>query len=195
MSTTAIYPADVTDKFTTRLIRRKADELVAEGTFPPSEREDVIQNMTLTLLEQSANFDPQRAKWSTYVKETVHRIAVSLRRREDAECRRGRRDVASLSVLIPDEDGQLVELGATVSEAEYDAGLGRQRPSHTDAIDLTLDTQAVIDRLPENLREIAQRLKHQTVSQVAREMSIPRTTLLHHISKIRDAFADAGFGG
>lgn len=194
MSCVATHAPDVTDAFTTNLIRKTAQALVDEGTFPQSDQEDVIQDLTLALLEQTPNFNPERAKWSTWVKNVVRLIAISIRRRQDAECRRGQREVGSLNVLINDEDGQLVELGATVSEQEHRSGLGVGHVSHTDQNDTALDVQKILDGLPENLRDLAVRLKTQSLAEISRELNVPRTTLAHRVGKIREAFAAAGYG-
>lgn len=192
MSTTAI--PNVTDRFTTDLIRKTATELVDEGTFPKSELDDVVQDLTLALFEQASNFDVGRGTWSTFVKNVVQRSAISLRRHQGAERRNAQRDVGSLNDLINDEDGQLTELGSTVGEDEYRSGLGQEYRSHTDEVDMALDFQTVIASLPDELREVAQRLQHQSLAEIARDLDIPRTTLAFRIGKIREAFATAGYG-
>ena len=59
-------------------------------------------------------------------------------------------------------------------------------------IDLTSDVAEVMASLPAELRDFAERLKLQTVSQVAREMDVPRTTLLRWVDRLRRCFEDAG---
>lgn len=76
------YAPDVTDKFCTNLIRRTARSLVGDGTFPRSDLDDVIQDLTLALLEQAVNFDAEKACWSTFVKKVVRDAGISLRRRQ-----------------------------------------------------------------------------------------------------------------
>ena len=50
---TVIHAPDVTDKFTTQRIRRAAQALVADVTYPSSQLDDLIQDMSLALLEQA----------------------------------------------------------------------------------------------------------------------------------------------
>lgn len=189
---TITHAPDVTDKFATRFIRNTAKGLVDEGTFPQSDTDDVIQELHLALFEQAANFNPEKARWSTFVKNVVRNTAVSLRRRQRAQRRQGRGEVASLNVLIEGEDGELVELGATVGEEEHRTGLGQDFISHTDQVDSSLDVQDVMGSLPEELREICQRLKYYTPTEVRRAMGISRTTMQRRMEELRNYFRLAG---
>lgn len=189
---TVTHAPDVTDKFTTRFIRRKAKELVSDGVFPRTELEDVIQELLLALLAQTPNFNPDKGRWSTFVKHVVDESAISLRRREGAQCRQAPSEVSSLNVLIQDEDGDLVEFGATVSEEEYRTGIGQDFISHSDQIDLALDVEGVLDSLPEELREICERLKYRTPTEVRRELGISHTTMHRRLQALREHFRAAG---
>jgi transcriptional regulator of acetoin/glycerol metabolism len=49
----------------------------------------------------------------------------------------------------------------------------------------------VLATLPDDLRDLAERLKRQSVSEVARELRVPRTTLYRNLERLRRHFADA----
>ena len=101
---------DVTDRFTTQFVRKTAKTLIVDGFFERSEYRDLIQDLTLAVLEGLArNYDPERAKWTTFVKTVVTKRAISLCRAQTAECRD--EVVGSLSSPVSDEDGQMVSLG------------------------------------------------------------------------------------
>ena len=55
-----------------------------------------------------------------------------------------------------------------------------------------MDLGQAIASLPEELRDLCLRLHDSTMAEVAREMGIPRTTLYDRLSKLRDAFREAG---
>lgn len=190
-----LHAPDVTDKFTTQLIRRTAKMLVGDGTFPASDLDDVIQELRLALIEQAGNFDPARARWSTFVKTVVRLTAATLRRKQRADFRQAEAGFASLNVMIPDEDGQLVEMGATVGEEEHRTGLGQDFFNHADQVNVALDVQAAIATLPAELQEIAERLKRQSVCEMARELGVSKTTLNRRVAEIREHFRRAGLGG
>jgi RNA polymerase sigma factor (sigma-70 family) len=189
---TVRHAPDVADKFTTQLIRRTAKMLVSDGAFPASDLDDVVQELRLALIEQAENFDPDRARWSTFVKTVVRLTASTLRRKQRAEFRQAEQGFASLNVLIADEDGQLAEMGATVGEEEYRTGLGEDFVSHTDQVDLALDVQAALSTLPAELQEIAERLKRQSVCEMARELGVSKSTLNRRVVEIREHFRRAG---
>ncbi len=191
---TVVHTPDSTDKFSTQCIRHTAQALVEEGTFPRSDLEDVAQDLLLALLEQSANFDPDKARWSTFVKTVVRMSAISLRRRQRSQRRQAHCELSSLNVLIDDGDGQLVELGATVSEEEHRTGLGQDSISHTEQVDLALDVQAALRTMPAELRAICERLKTQSQAEVLCDLGISRTTLERRLELIRQHFREAGLG-
>lgn len=189
---TVLYAPDVADRFTSQLIRRTAKALVADGTYPRSDLDDVIQELRLALIEQAGNFDPERARWSTFVKTVVRLTAHSLRRKQQADFRQEEADIASLNTSIVDGDGRRTEIGATVSEEEYRRGVGMGFVSHVEQVDLALDVQAAIDKLPAELREVCERLKYQSPAEIARELSIPKTSVSRRIAQIREHFLAAG---
>jgi len=189
---TVIHAPDVTDHFTTQFIRRTARMLVNDGTFPRCDLDDVIQELRLALIQQADNFDPERARWSTFVKTVVRLTAVTLRRKQQADFRQVEAAYASLNTLIADEDGQLAEIGATVGEEEYRTGLGEGFISHTDRLDLAIDIQATIDTLLAELREICERLQDQSLVEVSHDLGIPKTTLSRRMALIREHFRLAG---
>lgn len=189
---TVAHAPDVTDKFSTHLIRATAKDLVSEGTFPPADLEDVIQNLRLALIEQADNFDPEKASWCTFVKTVIHSAAISLRRHRYAGCRSLPSDAVSLNARIEDVDGQPAELGSLVCEEEYRTGRGQDTVSQTEQVDLALDVQLVTEGLADELREICELLKLHSVSQAARIMGMSRKKMLLRMEELRAHFRDAG---
>jgi RNA polymerase sigma-70 factor (ECF subfamily) len=190
---TTTYPPDVTDRFVKKFTRLVARELIAEDVYPESDLEDLVQELQLAVVERAPRFDAERAKWSTFVKTVVRRRAISLRRRQMAECRAGGREVSSLNVTFEDEDGQTTTLANLVREDQSFGYLGRDYQSDEDQAALAMDVATVISKLPTELRELCELLKHGSIADVARDRGIPRTTLRHQLNKIREAFVAAGF--
>jgi len=72
---------DVSDRFTTDFIRKTARALIDDGHFARAEMGDLVQELTLAVIESlKNNFDPSRARWTTFVKTVVRRRATSLLR-------------------------------------------------------------------------------------------------------------------
>jgi RNA polymerase sigma factor (sigma-70 family) len=183
---------DVTDKFTTHLIRVTAKGLVSEGRFPRSELEDVIQELQLALIEQSGNFDPEKATWTTFVKTVVRLAAITLRRRRYAGRRSIPSDTISLNAAVKDADGKTSELGFLLSEEDYHRSRGREFVGHTELVNRACDVQGVLDRLTDDQREICELLKEHPVSEVARLLGISRKKLQLRIDAMREQFREAG---
>ncbi|MBS0210414.1 MAG: sigma-70 family RNA polymerase sigma factor [Planctomycetes bacterium] len=187
-----LHAPDVTDKVATHFIRNAARALVADGSFPRSDLEDVIQDLQLALLEQSDNFDPDRSRWSTFVKHVVRNTAISLRRRQRALCRQAQGELSSLNVLIADGDGHLIEFEATVGEEEFRTGHGQDFVPHPEQVELALDLAALLGTLSEELREICELLKLLTPTEARRELEISRTTMDRRLVALRELFRAAG---
>jgi hypothetical protein len=57
--------------------------------------------------------------------------------------------------------------------------------------DLVLDVQNILNRLPESSQQLCKQLMHDSPTEVARQIQIPRTTLHGHISMLRKNFRNA----
>jgi DNA-directed RNA polymerase specialized sigma24 family protein len=66
------------------------------------------------------------------------------------------------------------------------------RRSHEEQIDLATDLTEALAKLPDDLRALAERLKSQSLSQAARDLGVPRSTLQRQVQRLRRCFEDAG---
>lgn len=181
---------DVNDRYCRCFIYRTAQTLVDEGFYQEHDLDDVVQDLTLHLLEQADQYDPTRARWTTFVRTVVEHQAISMRRHRSAQCRS--KLVASLDVKVRDSDGQAVPLGTMISEEEYAEGKGHQHRDRFDEVDVSEDVQAMIENLSPEMQEVCELLKTQSVAATARQLGIPRSTLLNRLQSLRDQFEDAG---
>ena len=53
-------------------------------------------------------------------------------------------------------------------------------------------SKAALDEVREYIRDLCVRLHDSTMAEIAREMGIPRTTIYDRLSKLREAFREAG---
>jgi len=187
------YPPDVNDRFVRSYTCRVARAIVAQGVFPESDFEDLVQELKLAVIEGVPRFNPERAKWSTFVRLVVRGRAVSLQRKRLADCRAAGRDIVSLDDTIEDEDGQLTTLANRVREDQSLDYVARDYVSDEDRLVTEMDIATVVASLPSELRDLCERLTTRSVTQVARDLGVPRTTLTHQLKKIREAFVAAGF--
>jgi RNA polymerase sigma factor (sigma-70 family) len=167
----------VLDRFAQGIIRRKVRLLVNRAGFTKQDRQDLEQELVLRLLQSLDLFDPEQAHPNVYITTVIERaVAMILRER-----RAKKRDSGVVRSL---DQGQTKD-GKSPEPVD-------PRPNDQEVFDLAGDLAEVLARLPNDLRALAERLKSQSVSQAARELGVPRTTLQRQIQRLRQCFEDAG---
>lgn len=184
---------ELSSGFAVRCIRRKAKQLVGRAGLTNSDRDDLEQDLTVKLLEAFSKFDPDIADWKAFVKTVVERHAANLLREQRAEKRSASRQSSLHTIVDHDEFGIPTTLGDSFTEHEHDARTGADSRGDIDLLELREDVATVIASLPEDLREICDRLKHDGARQVARDLNMPQTTICRRIETIREHFEAAGF--
>nr|BDD45924.1 hypothetical protein 4 [Pseudomonadaceae bacterium] len=184
--------ADTVDEFTEGYVRKRARQLAGKFGFKRHDRDDIEQQLYLKLAKHLHAADPNDPKWKAFVAITVDRRIASLIRDNKAE-KRDHRRACSIHVVVGTDDDGPVELAETISEHEIPARRVRAKRGERDLADLQIDMADCIADLPEEKhRELCERLKHDSISQVARDMEIPRTTLNAWIRKLRQRFEEQG---
>jgi len=175
-----------------RHIRRRARQLARTEGFAAQDIEDIRQDLIVDLLERLPKFDPAKATCNTFVARIIERKVAKLIRDRNCEKRDPRREECSLNECIDDGEGGSVEHIQTIAAEEADRRLGRQARSDQETAELALDVEAVLKRLPDNLRRLCELLKTGSIADAARAMGVPRTTLHDHVKKLRQVFEAAG---
>lgn len=174
--------------FAAKMIRRKAKQLVGHFGLTKSDRRDLEQELKLALLERFDRFDPETANWEAFATMIVdHRIVAIIDERW-AEKREFRHGVTSLATMVPDADGELVELTQQIGGEHLERVTGVSHPDPAGEIELEHDVEVVCAKLPPDLRELAERLKQESVAGIARDMGISRRTLRSRIARLREYF-------
>ena len=175
------------DAYAAGAIRFKAGQLVGKAGFTESDREDLKQELALDLLRRSRKYDPKRAKRSTFTSCVVkHRVASILAERM-APTRDIRKEGPSLNEMITDGEGNQVERIMTI-----DAQVNRRGRSPEEQHLLALDVQSLLETFPRKLRRLAERLKTETISEIARRAGVSRKQIYLSVWKIRRRFEKAG---
>ena len=178
------------DAYAAEVIRFKARQLVGKAGFTKSDREDLEQELALDFLRRSRNFNPDKAKRSTFTTCVVaHHVATILEGRH-APTRDVRREGPSLDAMIADDGGNQVERITIM-----DARANHRGRSPEELHPLKLDVQSVIETLPPRLREIAEGLKTQSVTEIAQRNGMSRRHMHRLVQRIRQHFDEAGLRG
>lgn len=179
------------DSFTQGFVRKYARKLAGKHGFRRADQDEIEQRLHLRLAKYLHAAAPDDPKWKAFVAITVRRQISSMIRNNRA-AKRDHRRVCSIHVVIGADDGGPVELAHTIGEHEIPSRL-RSKRIEGELADLTLDVRecrsAITD---ERHREFCQRLMHDSVSQIARDMGVPRTTLNAWIVKLRSRFEERG---
>ncbi len=181
----------VIDRFIRDLVRRKARQLVGKAGFTRSDREDIEQELYLKLLKAARLFDPTQAHWHSFATAVIERHTASLLRDKRAE-KRDSRCVCSLDVVVTEDEEGPVQLGETIGQDEYDNRRGRWPRQEQELFELAQDVADVIAGLPAELRELAEALKTESLSEIARRTGVARSTLNARVQQLRERLERAG---
>ena len=179
-------------EYAATVIRCKARQLVGKAGFRKHDIEDIEQEMTLDLLSRLPKFDPDKAAHSTFVARVIERKISKLIRHRRQEMRDYRREACSLNELVMNGDGETTERACTVDQDEADIHAGRRSRTREDEAHLRLDVSLVLSGLPDDLRAVAEHLMTETVTEAAKSLGVPRTTLYGAIGRLRQIFEDEG---
>lgn len=178
-----------------KLVRHKARQIVGKAGYTETDVEDIQQDLTLDLLERLGKFDPAKAKYSTFVTRLVERKISKLLRARLAAMRDHRREVCSVNDEIDVGEDQPVQRVAAISQDDNDLRTGKYNRPAEERADLALDLRMVLDDLPVKLREVAQMLMSNSITEVARELGMPRSTFYDtRLKPLREALAERGLG-
>lgn len=167
-------------EYASKLIRRKAKQLERSGGGLAEESADLEQDLALRLLRAQSKFDPTRASARTFEARVVANKVASI---VDARCA-AKRDGGSRQTGGSSADDEMEVFDASDMMA---AERERQRRG-----DLRIDLEHAMAMLPAKHRDICERLKEGSVTDVAASMGIPRTTLYGMVEEVRAHFERAG---
>ena len=177
-------------RFEFGVVRRKVRQIIGRAGFQRQDAEWLEQELILRILQSLPAYDPARGHRNPFLTTVVERYVATILRDKQAAKRDCRR-ISSLNAMIDVPGEGPVELAETIGQRELDAQRGRCARSDEDLAQFVCDIADVVATLPDPLRDLAERLKTQTVSEAARDSGIPRTTLHSRIRSIRQRFEQA----
>jgi len=171
------------------LVHHKARQLVGKAGYTQDDVDDIKQDLIVDLLERLPQFDPAKATYNTFVARLVERKISNLLRDRQAEMRDHRREVCSLNEEIDTGEDEPVQRLTTISQDDQDIRTGKYARPAEERAHHQRDMESVRDGLTPELRQVAEMLQTKSVSQVARELGIPRRTFREkHLTQLREVF-------
>jgi RNA polymerase sigma-70 factor (ECF subfamily) len=178
-------------RFEYGIVKRKVSQIIGRAGFTRQDRKDLEQELIARLLQGLKSFDPKVAHRKIFVTTVVERAFRNVLRDKQAE-KRDHRRICSLHLQIQVTDDGPTDLAKSISDRELDSRRRRDPRSAEELSELASDLDEVLASLPEELRDLAERLKTQSISAIARELGVPRTTLNDRVRQLRKRFQHTG---
>ncbi|HHH76584.1 MAG TPA: sigma-70 family RNA polymerase sigma factor [Phycisphaerae bacterium] len=175
------------------LVHHKARQIVGKAGYTQEDIEDIEHDLIVDLLERLKNFNPVRAKYTTFVTRLVERKISKLLRHHLAEIRDYRQEACSLNEDIDVGEEKLEQRLVTISQDEHDLRSGRCRRPEFQREDMKLDIAYALAELSPELRQAGELLMTMPAAQVARKIGVSRSTFYkNHLMQLRAAFIEKG---
>lgn len=179
------------NEYARNVIRHKARQLIGKCGFTHDDYEDLQQEMLLDLLMRLPKFDPSKASYNTFVARIVDRKISNLIRDRGRQKRDHRCQVRPLDEEVEGEADITRE--EMLSQDDVDLRTGRHDRPELERIEMRLDVARALADLPPDLKALAERLLSQSVTEAARDLGVPRSTLYGSgIARLRKIFEEAG---
>jgi RNA polymerase sigma factor (sigma-70 family) len=184
----------VVTSFARNLIRLKARQLCSRGDFRATDASDLQQELWLAVLERIERFDPSKGPLESFITLVVNRAVSSLLRRRQRIKRDKGTFIQSLDETFRSEFDAHGTFADVVTDGDLARRIGRhRRDAEADHIIAATLAEAMAE-MPEDLRDISQRLMFGTVHSVALELGLSRRALSRACADIREFLERAGLG-
>lgn len=181
------------DKFVRRVILRQVRKVIATSNLTNDDRDDLVQEAYTQVTKSLESFDPAVGHIRPFIVTVVQRHLGNVVRDRNV-AKRATRGRVSLSKTVRSEEDSHVEMSQVLQAKDQDRRLGRERRlSEEDLNDLRLDLAAFMKTLPERFQDLLRRRQTQTISEISRDLGVPRTTVNEWMRKIQSLFEEAGF--
>ncbi len=157
------------------LVRCKVRQIIGRAGYTSQDRKDLEQTLFARLVQALSSYDPQRGRRQAYVVTVIERAVATILRNARAK-KRDHRRMGSLQIVIEVSENGAVELADTITYRELNRRRSREPRSMEEVAQLKSDLAEIMDRLPKEQRAVAEQLKSQSISAVARDLGLPRTS-------------------
>lgn len=185
-------PGAVLTAYARIVIKSKARQLCRRSGFSRSDEDDLVQELTLRLLEKEHLYDPTRGATLDTFADRVITSAVKMILRDRRRLKRAAGFTAvsleSTTVIV---DGKPVYLTEAIGDADLERVTLSKRHSPAPEAELA----EVLDGLAPELVDVAHRLQDGTVASVARDLTTSRRQVYGAMARIRQHFEDTGLAG
>ncbi len=178
------------DSYAAFFVAYKARTLTRMPMFSADDFEDLQQELMIAYLHAWPSFDPSKGDRRSFIKASVNNAARNLVVAAEAQKRWTGITLTSLATAISDQD----DSPTLVDAISNDDGLWDSVYLGYDqlSVDLRHDLDRAISQLPADVARICLLLKTRTITEIAAETGIPRTTIQDAVKKLMKIMGKAG---
>ncbi len=176
------------DSYAAFFISYKAKTLTRMPIFTPHDFKDLQQELMLAYLHAWPSFDPAKGDKRSFIKAAVNNAARNIVVAAEAQKRWIGNAPLSLSNIISDHDDGLT-LADTIANED---GLWGEIVPGEESMHLRRDVDRLIAQLPPEMAQICNLLKFKTITEIAAETGIARTTIHDAVKKFKKIMKKAG---
>jgi RNA polymerase sigma-70 factor, ECF subfamily len=172
------------NSYAVQLIRFKARQLSKLPCFIAEETEDLEQELMISLLQNSAAFNPERASLNTFIGRVVESRASTLITTASARIRNSGQPAIPLQMVSEPDQPNGTETGV---DALFHA-LGK----NPDAMEIAIDFDRCVRQLSEEQKHLCQLLPFHQAEIISGIMGWSRSTFFRRVNDLRESFRERG---
>jgi len=181
----------IVDHVALRSIQVAVNEFIRRYSLPKADRDDLIQDVSLHLIQQAENFNPSVGAWSTFVKCVVRSKLASIRRASRTRKHRKNAKTVSLNTKTRDQDGRTTEIGDLFEEGASSSRKYQKIRSAQSHSELRTDVRIVVRKLKPELRAICREfLSERNITEASEELEQARATTYRRIERIQETMTE-----
>ncbi|WP_212111467.1 sigma-70 family RNA polymerase sigma factor [Bartonella queenslandensis] len=161
-------------------VRYHAHRLIRHSAIHGVEVEDLEQELMLDYLSRKQAYNPEKAKWSTFIDRIFNHKCACLIETACAQKRGTGLAEFSLDTWLEDGDGEDNALPDPATE---------DLTSH----DLQIDLERAVQQMPPHFVLLLVDLRTLSISEISRKTKTPRSTLYGTLSKLRASLEKGDF--
>lgn len=176
------HASHLLDDYVLKRIDFRARRLAIQFGLSDDRRDDMHQDMVVELLKAADRFDPAgAASWHTYACRVLD---LAVKKLTQNECRMRQREAGRPMGFSESPDGCPSAVNNPAHECENELV----------QLELQLDVEVVLARMPERVRQACELLKHLSPTEAAEAMGIHRNSIYRLIGQARAYFANPALG-
>jgi RNA polymerase sigma-70 factor (ECF subfamily) len=180
------------DAEVTRVLRIKARQAAERAGFLADEIQDLEQELATELHAALPRYREAKGKKTTFAARVIERRLIKIVAERDAQKRGGGQRPSSLNEVLGASDGDEIELIDLLDCESVLRRTGRLTRPLQEQIDMGIDLRESLERLPDQLREVADKLERLNPSEISRDTDIPRASVYDAMHKVRERFLKDG---